>query len=255
VAELQAQLAGPAGAAGTGLVARQAAGEADLAATKQRVADLEGALKSLNGTLETLTAELTQARRDLAAAGTENAALRQRVAQLESAQAAAAQAAAAQAAAQPATAPQVATPAAAAVPPVAAVDLASIRGDPAALAAEGRRLLLAGAGGAAEAAFTEYLSRYASRPEAPEMRYWLGESLYAQKEHADAAQAYIAALRGWPKSEWAPDALVKLSDTLVTLRQPAEACKSLGELDRRYATAPAPVKARAQQAKTAAKCK
>jgi tol-pal system protein YbgF len=112
------------------------------------------------------------------------------------------------------------------------------------------------AGRFAEAAdaFEDFTARFPTRAEFPEANYWLGESLYAQKEYGDAAQAYIAAVRGWPKTDWAPDAVVKLSSTLLALKQPAEACKSLVEFDRRYATAPAAVKTRAKQAKTAAKC-
>ena len=239
MAELQAQVAGR-GQTGTGLLAESAAAKADLDATKQRVADLEATLRNLNGSIEGVTADLAQARRDLAAATTENSALRQRVAQLESAQAAAAQAQL-QAQAQ--------------VQQGQAAEAARLRDDPGALLGEGRRLLQAGESVQAEAVFTDYLARFASRPEAPEARYWLGESLYVQEQHADAAQAYIAALRGWPKSAWAPDALVKLATTLVTLKQPAEACKSLAEIDRRYAGAAAAIKTRAQQVKTSAKCR
>ena len=196
------------------------------------MADLEATLRTLNGTVETLTSELAQARRELAAVGTENGVLRQRVAQLESAQAAATQV---QVQAQ-------------------AAEAARLRDDPAAVYGEARRLMQAGDHARAEAAFTDFLARFPDRPEAAEARYQLGEALYGQQEHADAAQAYIAAVRGWPKTDWAPDAVAKLSSTLVALKQPAEACRSLAELDRRYASAPAAVKARAKQAKTDAKC-
>ena len=232
VAELQAQLAGRPGEAETGLLAKQAAGRADLATTKQRVDDLEATLRTLNGTVETLTAELTQARRALAETGVENGALRQRVAQLESAQAAAAQLQV-QAQAQAQTA---------------------VSDDPDTVYAEAQRLMQAGEYQRAGAAFTDYLTRFKDRPNSAEASYWLGETLYMREAHADAAQAYIAALRGWPKTAWAPDAVVKLSSTLVSLKQPAEACKSLAEFDRRYGSAPAAVKARARQTRTAAKC-
>ena len=96
--------------------------------------------------------------------------------------------------------------------------------------------------------------RHAEQPNAPEAHYWLGESYSERRNYADAAQAYIAALEGWPKTDWAPDAVLKLSTALIELKEPEEACKSLAEFDRRYASAPAALKARARTARTRAKC-
>jgi chromosome segregation ATPase len=70
-----------------GLVAAHTAVQAEVAAARNRVNDLEATLRTLNGTVETLTGELAQARRDLGAAQAQNNALTERIARLESAQA------------------------------------------------------------------------------------------------------------------------------------------------------------------------
>jgi tol-pal system protein YbgF len=230
VAALKAQLNGepasPTGAVRPGLAATVDLTRAELAGARTRVDDLEATLKTINGTVEGLTADLAQARRDLTAAQTENRTLVERLARLESAQTqlSAVQAAAARAA------------------------------DPATAFAEARTHLQAGRFAEAGTAFETYAARHADQPNAPEAHYWLGETYTLRQNYGDAAQAYIAALEGWPKSEWAPDAVVKLSTALIELKEPVEACKSLAELDRRYASAPAAVKTRARAARTRAKC-
>ena len=88
----------------------------------------------------------------------------------------------------------------------------------------------------------------------PEARYWWGKTLSVRGAHANAAGAYIGAIRGWPQTAWAPDAVVELSRSLIALKKPADACQTLAELGKRYPKAPAPVMARAAAARAQAKC-
>ena len=206
----------------------------ELTAASARLDDMEAAAKTLNGTAEALAADLAGARRDLQAAQAQNRDLVDRLNRIESAQAALV--------VQPS-----AVPAAAAAP--------TTPSDPAQAFAAARGLMTAGRFAEAGDAFEAYTTAHAGQANAPEANYWLGETLYVRENYGDAAQAYIAALKGWPKSSWAPDALVKLSNSLIRLEQPAEACKTLGEFTRRYASAPAAVKTRAQAARTQAKCR
>lgn len=213
-----------------GLVAAHTAVQAEVAAARARVNDLEATLGTLNGTVETLTGELAQARRDLGAAQTQNSALTERLARLESAQAEVATRAVTQARAE------------------------AVAANPASAFAEARALLQAGRFVEAGTAFEAYTVRHAEQDNAPEAHYWLGETLSQRQNHADAAQSYIAALEGWPSASWAPDALVKLSTALMELKEPEEACKSLAEFDRRYSSAPAAIKTQARAVRTRAKC-
>ena len=237
IADLQSQIAALRaqidGAGETrGLVAAQAATQTEAAAARTRVDDLEATLRSLNGTVEGLTGELAQARRDLVAAQAQNRTLTERIARLESGQAELSARGAAQVQAQ----------------------AQATAADPAAAFAAARTLMQSGRFEDAGKAFEAYTVRHAEQPDAAEAHYWLAETLTLRRNPSDAAQSYIAALEGWPQTPWAPDALVKLSTVLIELKEPAEACKSLAEFERRYAAAPAAVKTRARAAKTRAKC-
>jgi len=195
----------------------------DLAA---RLDDLEQTLRRLNGSLETATHQADLGRKDVADLKAQLEALAQRLAALE-----------AKVAAPP--------PAAEAAPPAA---------DPGAAFAQARQLMQAGDYDAAEAAFADYVKANPDGARTSEARYWWGKTLTARGAHADAAAAYIAAIRGWPRTSWAPDALVELSRSLIALKQPKDACQTLAEFTRRYPKAPANVAARAAGLRTQAKC-
>lgn len=202
-----------------------------------RLSDLEQSLTRINGQNENLTYELDNSKKALTAAQDENralsdrlAALDKRVAEME-----------ARATAAPIEAPVAEAPA----PP---------KGDPNTDFAKARQFMLDGDYDAAEAAFGRFVKQYGDNAKAAEARYWLGKTLSARGAQADAAGAYIGAIRGWPKTPWAPDAVVELSRSLVALKKPADACQTLDELGRRYPKAPASVMGRAAATRTQAKC-
>ncbi len=118
-----------------------------------------------------------------------------------------------------------------------------------------KQLLLEGQYTPASQAFQAFVDTYGDSSRAPEARYWLGETLYIRGLYPDAAAAYIGAIRGWPQTSWAPDAVVKLARALVALDKPTDACRALEEFDRRYSDAPAATRTRAQAVRAAAKCK
>jgi len=88
----------------------------------------------------------------------------------------------------------------------------------------------------------------------PIARYWLGQVKATQKDYAGAATAFIGAIRGWPQTSWAPDAVVRLSLALIELDKPKAACGALAELDRHYPKASATTKAHAAAARAKASC-
>jgi tol-pal system protein YbgF len=201
----------------------------------RRTDDLEQSLRRLNGQLEALTNDLNQARQATAAADAQNKALSDRIATLER---------------QLAPAPE----------PNAAAGPAPDAGAPPAAGgandafAQARQLMLNGDYDNAERAWQDYVNRYAETAKAPEARYWLGKTLGVRGAHNDAAAAYIGAIRGWPQTNWAPDAVVELSRELLALKRNLDACQMLGELDRRYPKAMPAAKSRAQATRTQAKC-
>lgn len=202
----------------------------------RRIADLEQALTRVNGQLETTNHDLQLAKRDAEALKRDNKALADRLGGVEQRQVA--------------PAPEGPSP-----------DLAggsSGGSAPVQTASEAftaaRQLMLSGDYTGAEGAFRDYADRYDTSAKAPEARYWLGKTLAARGANADAAQAYIAAIRGWPATAWAPDATVELARSLIAIRKPADSCQILGEFDLRYPKATPAVKGRAAAARTQAKC-
>jgi tol-pal system protein YbgF len=212
--------------------------DARLAEFGNRLGDLEQSLTRINASLETTTHELDQARRANQALRDQVKTLSDRLAAIEQKQAQA-EAAAAQA------------PPAAVEPP----SPAAIQASATEAFTQARRQMLSGDYEGAEAAFRAYVQTYPDAPRTPEARYWWGKTLAVKGGgHADAATAYIGAIRGWPQTSWAPDAVVELARELVALKKPADACQTLAEVPRHYPRAPAAVKARAAAVSAQAKC-
>ncbi len=214
------------------------------------VDDLEQAAKTRNEQIDTLTHEVDVARKDAADAHAQAQALADRIDKLETRLKAIDDAGAA---AGPPGGPGPGAPAGGLGP------AAGPPGPPPAADADGafkqaKQLLLEGQYAAASDAFQGFVETYGDTPNGPEARYWLAETLYIRGLYSDAATAYIGAIRGWPQTNWAPDAVVKLARTLIALKKTPEACKTLGEFTRRYPDASPPSKARAADARAAAKC-
>ncbi len=236
---------------------KMAGPDPEMATLRTRIDDLELTLRQTTGQIDSLSQELAKTRRDLKALESDNRALQDRMAAAEGQLASAAQAA--NQAAKPA--PEVATPAKApvAVPkPQAAVKAptaANATGERTAAFQRAKQLLLDGQFPAASAAFQDYVDQYGdTAPNGPEARYWLGETLFIRGSYADAASAYIGAIRGWPPTVWGAEAVVKLSMSLVELNRIPDACRTLDEFGRRYPAAAPATKARADKARLRAKC-
>lgn len=218
---------------GKPVVVQPAETEGQLQGLAQRIVDLEETLTALNRQNEASTFELDQTRRALAEAQAANRALADRLAALEARTGKIE--ADAQAAAE-------------------AEEVVEAEGDPDAEFAAARKLMLDGDYDGALVAFDRFVKQYGDTPKGAEGRYWLGKTLSVRGDHGGAAGAYIGAIRGWPKTTWAPDAVLELSRSLIALKKPADACQTLDELARRYPKAPAGVLSRAQAARAQAKC-
>lgn len=221
---------------GKPVVVMPAETESQIQALTDRVSDLEETLTKLNGANESLTYDLEQAQKALKAADTANRALADRLAALEARTTAIETAAASQAAANDDAVPT------------------EDAGDPEADFAKARGFMLNGDYDSAETAFQAFVKRYGDTERGPEARYWLGKTLSVRGANAEAAGAFIGAIRGWPKTAWAPDATLELARALVALKKPADACQTLDELARRYPKAPSSVMTRAQTVRGQARC-
>jgi tol-pal system protein YbgF len=210
-----------------------------------RVGDLETALRRMNGELDQANIEVEKSHKAEAAARTDADALQARVAQLEAKLTAIQQAQAATGqGGQPGQL-------GAGAPPEAAAPA----GDPATDFKAAMQLMRSGEYDGASKALQDYLAHYPSGHDVPEAHYQLAETLYMREAYGDAAPEYVASLKGWPKTRWAPDALEKLSETLDKIHNRKEACGAIDEFQRRYAKEAAPaVKARAAALRSRAKC-
>jgi tol-pal system protein YbgF len=213
-------------------------------ALQGKVDDIGQSMTALTGQVETLGHDVEQARKDLAQSQAASAALADRVAALEKQVAAlASPPPPGPAAGQPGAPPAPGAPAAASAGPDAKDTYA-----------HAHKLLLDGDYPGAAAAFQDFIDRFGDSPSAPSARYWLGEVKYIQSDYDGAAQALFAAIRGWPQTTWAPDAMIKLSLALVELGKPQDACRTLVELDRHYPHLATQTKVRAKAALAKAGC-
>jgi len=213
--------------------------DARLADFTTRLSDLEQSLTRINGALESTAHELDQAKRENAALRDQLKALGDRLAGLEQKQA--------EAAPPP-------PPAAPAGQAAAQSGQAASAGDPAQAFAAARQLMLSGDYDSAEQAFRGYVQTYPDAPRTPEARYWWGKTLAIKGAHAEAATAYLGAIRNWPQTSWAPDATVELARELTATKRIEPACQILAELPKRYPKAPATVKSRSAAVAAQAKC-
>lgn len=108
----------------------------------------------------------------------------------------------------------------------------------------------------AETAFSQFIQANAASPLASNAQYWLGETFYVRGKYKEAAVAFAEGYQKYPKSQKAPDALLKLSLSLSAMKSNEDACAALGELSRRYKdTAPQTILRRADTEKNRLKCK
>jgi TolA-binding protein len=216
---------------GAPVVVQPAETQSQLQGVGDKIIDLGQTLARMNGELEVIKHDLDQARQEAQDLRRTDADLRERVAALEKA-------------AKDTTAPP---------PPIAPPAQAGAPDPPAAFAAA-RAAFEAGDMATAEAGFRDYVDRYGDGPGGPEARFFLARTLMARKAWPDAATADIGAIRGWPHTHWAPEAVLDLSKSLVAMGKPADACQTLGELTRRYPKAAPSVTKAAMGVRAQAQC-
>ena len=114
--------------------------------------------------------------------------------------------------------------------------------------------LLAGDYHLAENTFRQYADTYPESEDAPDARYWLGESLFAQNKYRDAAEVFLNAQKAHPDSGKAPEMMLKLGMSLARLENQDTACVTYAEVERRYPQMSDNVKRKLAEEETAANC-
>lgn len=106
----------------------------------------------------------------------------------------------------------------------------------------------------AEKAFAQFLAQHPTHQLSPNAQYWLGETLYVRNKYKEAAVAFAEAYKKFPKSNKAPDSLLKLAMALGNLNQREDACLALDQLRSDYKDAPATIQRRAEQERNRLRC-
>ena len=94
----------------------------------------------------------------------------------------------------------------------------------------------------AEDNFRSFLRKYPSDRLVAEANYWLGESLFQRQRFREAAESFLTVSTKFEKSTKAPDALVRLGQSLAALKEKDAACATFVEVGRKYPRAALTVK-------------
>jgi tol-pal system protein YbgF len=106
----------------------------------------------------------------------------------------------------------------------------------------------------AEDAFRSFLSKYPDDRLVGDATYWLGESMFQRQRYRDAAEAFLTVSTKYESIAKAPDALLRLGQSLAALGEKEAACGSLGEVLRKFPRASAAVKQGVEREQKRVRC-
>jgi tol-pal system protein YbgF len=87
----------------------------------------------------------------------------------------------------------------------------------------------------ASAAFRAYADANPGDSElTPQAVYWIGDIGYVQHDYPGAARSFAEVIKKFPKSSRAPDAMLKLGQSLLAMGQKSEGCTTLGALKSKF---------------------
>ena len=107
----------------------------------------------------------------------------------------------------------------------------------------------------AEFALKEFIDKNKDHDLAGSAQYWYGETFRIRQLYSDAATAYLDGYQNYPKSNKAPDNLLKLGITMVQLGEKEQGCKMISGIKKEYPKANKSVLQKAQYEQKKFKCK
>ena len=107
----------------------------------------------------------------------------------------------------------------------------------------------------AEFALKEFIDKNKDHDLAGSAQYWYGETFRIRQLYSDAATAYLDGYQNYPKSNKAPDNLLKLGITMVQLGEKDQGCKMISGIKKEYPKANKSVLQKAQYEQKIFKCK
>ncbi len=106
----------------------------------------------------------------------------------------------------------------------------------------------------AEFALKEFIEKNKDDDLAGNAQYWYGETFRIRQLYSDAATAYLDGYQNYPKSNKAPDNLLKLGITMVQLGEKDQGCKMISGVKKEYPKAKKSVLQKAQYEQKRFKC-
>jgi tol-pal system protein YbgF len=106
----------------------------------------------------------------------------------------------------------------------------------------------------AEDTFRGFLRKFPSDRLASDAQYWLGESLFQRQRFRDSAEAFLTVTTKYETTAKAPEALLRLGQSLAALGEREAGCAALGEVTRKYPRASLSVKQGVEREQKRARC-
>jgi len=107
----------------------------------------------------------------------------------------------------------------------------------------------------ASAAFRAYADSHPDDADlAPQAIYWVGDIGYVQQDYPGASRSFAELIKKYPTSSRAPDAMLKLGQSLLAMGEKPEGCTTLGALKSKFPEASQGTLEAAATARKAAAC-
>jgi tol-pal system protein YbgF len=106
----------------------------------------------------------------------------------------------------------------------------------------------------AEETMRNFAKKYPSDPMIADAQYWLGESFFQRQLYRDAAESFLSVTTKFNRSAKAPDALLRLGQSLAALKEREAACAAFGEVTRKYPHASGSIKQAVDHEQKRVKC-
>ncbi len=106
----------------------------------------------------------------------------------------------------------------------------------------------------AEEAFRAFLKQYPGSSRTAEVNFWLGETLFQRQNFRDAAEFFLTVTDKFDTSAKAPEALLRLGQSLAALGERETACAAMAEIARKYPRASLSVKKNVTREMRRARC-
>ena len=107
----------------------------------------------------------------------------------------------------------------------------------------------------AERALKEFVDTNSSHELAGNAQYWFAETFRIRQLYVDAASAYLEGYQKYPKSEKAPDNLLKLGVSLVQIGEKDQGCMMITSLEKEYPEASQSILQKAKYEEKKFECK